>query len=105
MNADIKVKWVEALRSGKYRQGIGELRSRDDKYCCLGVLCDIVAPERWEVSATTGGYSIGTSGKLCPVEVAEIAQIDRAVTHILAMQKNDTGESFAAIADWLEQNL
>lgn len=33
-------KWVAALRSGKYLQGRGALKSRD-KYCCLGVACQL----------------------------------------------------------------
>lgn len=33
--------WVAALKSGKYIQGKGYLRSGDNKYCCLGVACDI----------------------------------------------------------------
>lgn len=33
--------WIEALRSGKYKQGTGRLRSNDDCYCCLGVLCEV----------------------------------------------------------------
>lgn len=45
MNEGIKDKWVEALLSGKYEQGQHELRTRDDKYCCLGVLCDIMKDE------------------------------------------------------------
>lgn len=31
---------IAALRSGKYKQGTGRLR-QDDRYCCLGVACDI----------------------------------------------------------------
>src|SRR3990167_1245866 len=38
MNAKIKAQWVAALRSGRYTQGYGKLRS-GGKYCCLGVLC------------------------------------------------------------------
>jgi len=38
---EIKTKWLEALRSGKYEQGAGHL-CKNDKYCCLGVLCDII---------------------------------------------------------------
>ena len=33
-------KWVEALRSGEYEQGTGQLRN-DDCYCCLGVAHDL----------------------------------------------------------------
>lgn len=32
--------WVKALRSGKYTQGQGQLKTTDE-YCCLGVLCDL----------------------------------------------------------------
>lgn len=32
--------WIEALRSGVYKQGKGNLYDPDNKtYCCLGVLC------------------------------------------------------------------
>ena len=40
-------KWAKALRSGKYAQGRGTLRNGDN-FCCLGVLCDIVAPNAWD---------------------------------------------------------
>lgn len=40
MKKEIADMWVEALRSGKYRQGQGGLRSSRG-YCCLGVLCDL----------------------------------------------------------------
>ena len=33
--------WVRALRSGKYGWGTGELRPDKNKYCCLGVLCEV----------------------------------------------------------------
>jgi len=33
--------WVRALRSGKYKWGKNSLHPTDDKYCCLGVLCEI----------------------------------------------------------------
>lgn len=32
--------WVQALESGKYQQGEGRL-CKDDKYCCLGVACEV----------------------------------------------------------------
>ena len=33
--------WVEALESEKFKQGVGQLRD-DDKYCCLGVACNVL---------------------------------------------------------------
>ena len=40
MDQQIKAEWVAALRSGGYKQGVHFLR-QDDKFCCLGVLCDL----------------------------------------------------------------
>lgn len=40
MDEIFKKKWVEALRSGKYKQGLGQLRygrGNNERYCCLGV--------------------------------------------------------------------
>lgn len=46
MKANRKL-WVEALRSGKYKQNrLGWLRI-DGRYCCLGVLADVAGCE-WE---------------------------------------------------------
>lgn len=36
----LKQEWLEALKSGRYKQGETQLKSQD-KHCCLGVLCDI----------------------------------------------------------------
>lgn len=40
MNPEVKKLWVDALRSGKYKQGKRRL-SIDGNHCCLGVLCEI----------------------------------------------------------------
>jgi uncharacterized protein YeaC (DUF1315 family) len=50
MNPEVKQKWIDALRSGKYEQGSEKLRTVSG-YCCLGVLCDLYAQEHnteWE---------------------------------------------------------
>lgn len=44
MDAQMKARWVKALRSGKYRQARGVLRTSDAEgqtFCCLGVLCEV----------------------------------------------------------------
>lgn len=55
MNQEVKKKWLEALRSGQYRQAQEALRvdsiSPDGEgcissFCCLGVLCDLYAKEQ-----------------------------------------------------------
>ena len=44
--------WLDALRSGKYTQGFGGLNTHGT-FCCLGVACDVYAPDKWE---ERGGY-------------------------------------------------
>ncbi len=50
MHAELKQRWVEALRSGEFVQGRMHLlaHSAPDKtprYCCLGVLCHLAGEE------------------------------------------------------------
>lgn len=45
LRPEVKKKWTDALRSGTYTQGEGQLRDQDDNFCCLGVLCQIAAQE------------------------------------------------------------
>lgn len=33
--------WAKALESGEYKQGRLRLRTVDNKFCCLGVACDL----------------------------------------------------------------
>lgn len=46
LKPEIKTQWLSALRSGQYAQGVGALRIKGaegtpDRFCCLGVLCDL----------------------------------------------------------------
>lgn len=42
-------KWVKALRSGKFKQGAGNLKQYNSRgvaqHCCLGVLCELYNQE------------------------------------------------------------
>lgn len=50
-------KWVAALRSGEYEQAEMYLRV-NNKFCCLGVACDLFAKEReGEWRDTHNGYT------------------------------------------------
>ena len=51
MKTDIKKIWVEALRSGKYKQGYTLLRDSKNNFCCLGVLCNLHAQAHPEIAA------------------------------------------------------
>lgn len=44
MNERIKARWLSELRSGRYKQG-KEFLNKDEKLCCLGVLCEIAVDE------------------------------------------------------------
>ncbi len=59
LNKELVTKWVEALRSGKYKQTKGSLH-KGDAFCCLGVLCDITGVQWTErkVKASIPEYVI-----------------------------------------------
>ena len=102
MDQVVKQKWVEALRSGQYLQGKNALKT-DDKFCCLGVLCDILYPEQW---IRDGGYSLiwGEDSGL-PPELRDSLSIDRKQEDILIQLNDEKGKDFLQIADYIEQNL
>ena len=45
MKYNIMKKWTKALRSGEYEQGKGQLVDDKDRFCCLGVLCNLAVDE------------------------------------------------------------
>lgn len=112
MKADIKAKWVAALRSGDFEQGMEVLRtvySSGCSYCCLGVLCEIVEPNGWcddYEPQWSGAHILAVSwGDECLNEyaLAEFGLTDEDQKTLIKM--NDSGKSFAHIADWIEANL
>lgn len=94
MDAELKAKWVEALRSGKYRQTRCKLHhTLTDSFCCLGVLCVV------------GGQKIRT------IDVA-LPDYWRSAIGITLLQQNDLismndelKSDFGKIADYIEANL
>jgi hypothetical protein len=104
MDAEIKRKWVEALRSGEYRQSRSLLR-RGNAFCCLGVLCDLVANQvdgEWRHN----DFVLGDSQVfgMPPEEVRTFAGMTRDAENFVA-NMNDGGKSFAEIADYIERHL
>lgn len=90
MDTELKLKWVEALRSGKYKQGKQRFKSADDTYCCLGVLADVA------------GVLKGNEGLAGFVETHPITSSQE----FKFWRMNDTEKkSFAEIADYIEANL
>lgn len=62
MNDDVRAEWVEALRSGEYEQGKDTLR-KGDKFCCLGVLCDLAVKNEAIPEPTQEGYEYYYDGQ------------------------------------------
>ena len=102
MNPELKQKWLEALRSGRYKQGILQLRSSDDRYCCLGVLCDLVDRTAWVAC----GSGFVFNGAMCMPSIEELTNIglDDSEARRLA-HMNDEGETFEAIAQRIEREV
>lgn len=113
--------WTEALRSGKYDKGTGLLHGRDNEFCCLGVLCEVLGVNKEVIGAD--GYTIyggddidQASGAVLPAEVAKFMQMDvsgQMINPILSGSDqrsltviNDyTSATFSDIADIIEKNI
>lgn len=110
MNADVKKLWVDALRSGEYKQGFGSLKSAEDKntFCCLGVLCEI-AVQQGVIPAPEGVFYCGIYDEILPDEVCEFAGLDTDCPsiggHTLTHLNDDEGFNFESIAQLIEDNL
>jgi hypothetical protein len=96
MKADLKAKWIDALRGGEYVQTKQYLRDHVG-FCCLGVLCDIQGADFAKIQEQYGSLSLAGN----PAEY--IGMLGRE-SHTLA-DMNDNGASFAEIADFIEANI
>lgn len=121
---DIKAKWVEALRSGKYKQGAAALKrvwseenEENVEYCCLGVLCElavedgVLGPAEQKDNSYSRYYNEERSELPDAVMVwADIPQanpvfeIDVHGTRRDAICLNDGGWTFEQIADIIENS-
>lgn len=123
MNPEIKQKWIEALRSGKYRQGEEWLYAKnprgDERYCCLGILCVVndipftspdfdnyTVEDNWQFAPATydGRHTLDKYFELPEQDhMAEYGLGENEYTYLAHL--NDIGQSFNDIADWIEGNL
>lgn len=104
-----RARWVEALRSGRYTQGIERLRedhpaTQSTSFCVWGVACDVMDPNGWrvddkhvwrnEVSARVpNAMGIGAGDDLGCV----------AFRHVTLLALNDNGlASFDELADLIQ---
>ena len=104
MNPEIKAQWLAALRSGDYQQG-KSLLHYEDRFCCLGVLCDLYAKDTgntWESDGLVCNMH-GSGGILSP-QVQEWAGLKHLNSMDLA-GRNDNGATFEELAELIEENL
>lgn len=120
-----KDEFLDALRSGDYRQGSGSLNEHGN-FCCLGVYCNLAAPGKWVTqpygkalrslfaessSAIDGHYAIRSFGTMLGLSAdVPLSILFRVQTHLIHM--NDGVEDFYGrrhtfdeIADWIEDDL
>lgn len=107
MNKRIKTKWLKALRSGEYQQGKDALRE-GDKFCCLGVLCDLHNKKYnhyWEYDQYLA------EDVALPIEVIKWSGLEDCNPQVNSKfgdtlsQANDDGASFKQIANIIEKQL
>jgi len=122
MNPRIKQKWLDALRSGEYKQTTENLQDING-FCCLGVLCDLHSKERgtsWVKQIDN--YELYGEAQTLPLSVQEWAGLDNDVGGVVDFdyevdgvmyvkseslpEINDTwNKDFKEIADLIEAQL
>lgn len=96
--------WMDALRSGRYRQTTRRLRQpgrffwQRPAFCAIGVLYDLYLKSRGEKWPTDARH-----GRL-PQSALEWAGISRELEHEV-VTRNDTGTSFRDIASIVEAHF
>ncbi len=110
MNKAYKEKWLKALIFGDYKQGKRALRT-DNKYCCLGVICNVINPNGWVRGKNFDSHNqyAFISNKFRSASVLPENVSIRIGLSSAAMDKltdmNDKGKDFKEIATWIDKNL
>lgn len=108
---------VAALRSGNYVQAVGQLKNKNNEFCCLGVACDIsgvgvyneadyFVPKDDCLDRNSVGLPIAVQ-KHFGFDSADGATVDGSVIrdkHYSLADANDTGATFHQLADYIEKN-
>jgi len=109
--AEHRQQWVDALRSGRYEQAKGKLRD-GDKFCCLGVACDISGLGEWDMQSlyiTFIGEGHCIDNKRLPVAIQDWLGVESDSVFVNTKngvaslaRLNDKGITFVEIADIIE---
>lgn len=106
MNERIKDLWVNALKSGEYKQTTDLLTDGEGGYCCLGVLCDVYIKENG--LGEEEAIAIFERHTILPPYVADWAGIESnpvLLGNDRASFLNDEGFSFERIAELIRVKL
>lgn len=111
MNPELKAKWIAALRSGEYEQTTGALCriGEDDgkpRYCCLGVLLEVLGVPSEQIELRRAYQD--EDGFYNRWGALSEGQTDKYGVHnqtTLMDMNDDDQQSFAQIADYIEENL
>jgi hypothetical protein len=114
--------WLEALRSGDYQQGKGALKRISEygyevTHCCMGVACEVIAPERFSEKPCIGGKYPFT-GPVYDYQYERMVKTELYgspsddIQQLLGISENDVsdlihlndaeGRDFKFIADYIE---
>lgn len=112
---DFAEKWIAALRSGEYPQCKQSLGNKEG-YCCLGVgaiVCGATDEMLWKKNTNRpagflikNDYGPNISDEVfarIPNELIGGSMLN-ALVHEVSV-RNDGGDTFPEIADWIEQNV
>jgi hypothetical protein len=108
MPADLKQKWLAALRSGEYEQTKRTLFDGTG-YCCLGVLekCVIGEVSRLHIDGEVAGMpspaNERTMGVKFEPDQGGVWGLRANGNYLYLAHLNDSGTSFAKIADLIEK--
>lgn len=105
MNADIKAKWLAALRSGEYQQGRYRIRTPDSRYCCLGVLADVLDGDGWERYSFEYDWQMSGRQESFPVLLRDQVGLPMFDQKHLSSMNDFERKPFAEIADYIEEKL
>jgi hypothetical protein len=101
-------KWLEALRSQKYKKVRGALRV-GDCYCALGVLCDISELGSWEQDPYSNKMVYLNQVNYLPQKVREWAGISdsecSSITAFLIVHNDNLKMDFTSLANELEKKF
>lgn len=110
----IKAKWIEELRSGNNIQVPGTLKGQTPKnvgpgYCCLGILEEKVfgnylPTETLIKYEEDGDYTYANEGDEAVYNKFRVLLGHFTVSQLTTMN-DENGNTFAEIADWIEQKL